>query len=70
MLRRHESFNDNLNRKGAYQLAATIENYWRGRGYYGIHTEIAEFKSYHDHHSLFTVRSNMVNGLPPREEVI
>jgi hypothetical protein len=67
MYRYHHAGEETLTREGAQRLAADIENYWVGRGYRGLQMEVAVFKDYHDHHPMFMVRSNMVNGLPPRE---
>jgi hypothetical protein len=56
---------DWMDGRGAAMLAARIKDYWRSRGYV-ISTSIIEVHS-EKAKSVFCVRSNLYNGLPPRE---
>ena len=53
---------DYSTKAGAKLLMATIRNYWKFRGY-NISIEIVEVTSAPRH---FGIRSNLVNGIPPR----
>ncbi len=65
---------DWLREPAARELAAKLERYWKSRGYYGIRTWVEPFewkgmgKRRHGER-LWAVRSNMVDGYPPRNAV-
>ena len=59
---------DYASRDGAYELIAMIEKYWAERGYRGLKAEVVLVKTTRAH-AVFGVRSNMINGFPPREKV-
>lgn len=44
-------------------LAKTIETYWRERGHGNVRAERYELDGFPNH---WGVRSNLVNGLPPK----
>ena len=54
--------------KGAGVLAKVIESYWRSRGYAGVVVERFEVEGTREPH--FGVRSNIVNGFPPKSMVL
>jgi hypothetical protein len=47
--------------KGAEKLKATILRYWLDRGYVNVRAETYQISS-----GIWGVRSNLVNGLPPK----
>jgi hypothetical protein len=53
--------------KGAGVLAKHIERFWKARGYKGIVVERFEIPGTR---KSFGVRSNMVNGFPPKQAVL
>lgn len=53
---------DTYSQHGAGILASWIEDYWRKRGFKAIRAERYEIAD-----GFWGVRSNMVNGWPPRE---
>ena len=57
----------NMSPKGAAELAGTIRNYWIAQGFEGIETRVElEQISSISRHGVWVVRSNMCNGVPPR----
>ncbi|PWC48100.1 hypothetical protein TSA6c_16805 [Azospirillum sp. TSA6c] len=53
-----------LSQAGAEILAARIKEYWVSQGYPKVETRIEPFNF--GPHLIFSVRSNMVGGVPPR----
>ena len=64
---------DYASRRGAEAIAAAVRAYWTQRGHMVVHTWVEgnRFKgSEHTHPCvLWCVRSNLVNGLPPNQEM-
>jgi hypothetical protein len=59
---------DNLNRRGAMDLAKRLESYWHDRGYFEVRfwaEPIDERFEKLGTHELYNVKCNLVNGLPP-----
>ena len=59
---------DHSSRFGAAALAARIEQFWRDKGYPGaacVHDRVGFEQN--DTDIIWGVRSNLVNGLPPRD---
>jgi hypothetical protein len=46
-------------------LCGQIEDYWRERGFHGVRAWVETISS--EHGTLHLIRSNMLNGWPPRE---
>lgn len=55
---------DGLSQAGAEVLAARIKSYWASQGYPDVETCIEA--SHHGQQLIYSVRSNMVGGVPPR----
>lgn len=59
------------NKASAEKAAATIMAYWQARGYApSITIEICPTPDDSKHKSVFAVRSDMVNGLPPPSSMV
>jgi hypothetical protein len=60
--------NDSLSYAGAESLAQKLRQYWLGRGYaIKTYIEAIETRAVNEQATkVFCVRSNLVNGLPPR----
>lgn len=59
---------DNLNRRGAMELAKRLEAYWHGKGYFEVRfwaEPIDERFEKIGTHEIYSVKCNLVNGLPP-----
>lgn len=59
---------DNLNRRGAADLAKRLEAYWRNLGYFEVRfwaEPIDERFEKIGTHEIYRVKCNLVNGLPP-----
>lgn len=59
---------DTFSEEGANRLAATIRGYWAKRGRADVKVRVEEhvFRADAAHRaSIFVVRSNLINGLPP-----
>lgn len=56
---------DSLSSDGAHHLAARIREYWRAQGYVEpyVHVEAIPNRS-KDGYSVYTIRSDMLDGLP------
>ena len=52
---------------GARELAERITAYWKGRGYDGVKAWVELAKPEEGNGYLYTVQTNLVGGLPPRE---
>ena len=52
---------------GARELADRIATYWKARGYDGVKAWVELAKPEDGDGHLFSVRTNLVGGLPPRE---
>jgi hypothetical protein len=50
----------------ALRLADKIERFWRRRGYHGVSTWIEDQTKGREVRELWVVRSNIVNGYPPK----
>jgi hypothetical protein len=63
------AFADYNTRRGAEAVAAAVRAYWTERGCFSVQTwiESGPFKGseYTHPYTLWCVRSNLVNGLPP-----
>lgn len=57
---------DLYSKTGAGVLAKSIEEFWKAKGYHGIVVERFEIPGTR---SCYGVRSNMINGIPPRSVV-
>lgn len=61
---------DWLSESGAHRQAEIIRGYWRVRGYHvNVWVELAEDARkdvIKNGHGVYAVRSNLVNGLPPK----
>jgi hypothetical protein len=57
---------DFLDQAGALELEARIKDHWRARGY-AIGTQIEAMATKWRSRPVFVIRSNLVNGLPPRK---
>jgi hypothetical protein len=55
-------FPDNYTARGADKLKATILRYWLDRGFVNVRAERYEVSE-----GIWGIRSNLVNGLPPRQ---
>ena len=59
---------DNLNRRGATDLAKRLEDYWHARGYRDARfwpEPIEERFEKVGTHEIYRISCNLVNGLPP-----
>lgn len=54
-------FPDNYTASGAEKLRASIARYWLGQGYTNVRVETYQLWT-----GTWGIRSNLVNGLPPR----
>lgn len=52
-------------RSGASDLGRTIQRYWESRGYLKVQVTVEPISDY-DNTSYFILKSNIVNGVPPR----
>jgi hypothetical protein len=57
---------DGLTFKKAEAIARQVEDHWRGLGYYGVVCEVVDSGEVHGHR-VYDVKSNLVNGVPPRQ---
>jgi hypothetical protein len=57
---------DCLTYRGATVLAKKIERYWHARGHHSVTAWIHEFRYADIPSAQFAVRSNLINGLPPK----
>lgn len=65
------TYRDRLSYGGAQMLAIEIANWWRERGYPGIRTWVEPTPiRFPVDRPVYAVRSNMVNGKPPRCRVM
>lgn len=58
---------DHFTFRGATKLAKTIEHYWHSRGHRNVTTWLHEFRYADLPSAQFAVRSNLLNGLPPKK---
>lgn len=60
---------DHLSATGAVALADALLKYWMQRGHFNVRVEvIMDRLDTGHHHTLWSVRSNLVRGLPPPKE--
>jgi len=65
------SYRDRISFSGANMLAVEIANWWRERGHPGIQTWVEPIPlRFAVDRPVYMVRSNMVNGKPPRCRVM
>jgi hypothetical protein len=62
-----EHRNDLLAFGGASGLARRIEDYWRKSGHDEVVAWVEKVSPTFDGNEVYAVRSNLMNGLPPRE---
>ena len=56
---------DWMSREGAQQLAHDLDHWWHSRGFTTVHHAVVP-KQVNRVGSVWLVRSNLVNGLPPK----
>ena len=59
---------DMLNRRGAFLLARRLERYWHERGYPAARFWTEPLGEPFGTYEIYTVKCNLVGGLPPRLE--
>jgi hypothetical protein len=59
---------DNLSKAGAVELACRLQAYWTARGAHNVrHWVEAAHDPGNGRCATWTIRSNLINGLPPRQ---
>jgi hypothetical protein len=69
VLVRYYPYEDLMSGAGASRLADMIRAYWRDRGY-TIEVRVIDTTTTTKTGPIFCVRSNLINGLPPPDEVV
>ncbi|MGY3146381.1 hypothetical protein ACVWYQ_003380 [Bradyrhizobium sp. USDA 3397] len=67
-----EFLRDNLNRRGAMDLAKRLEGYWHGKGYFDARFWAEPIEERFDKigtHEIYRVSCNLINGLPPSHPI-